>query len=66
MKRLEKLISEYSLSAEETWIQLNEINQIDSSKFSEKEVKDIDKTIAELEVEYSMKKIFITELENLR
>lgn len=63
--KLQKLIAEHRLSASDCFHQLNELSQLDLSKFGEKEIKDIKDSITELEVEMSMRKLFIAELETL-
>lgn len=65
MNKLEKLLAEHRLSASDCFHQLNELTGIDKSKFSAKEVKDIDDSINELEIELSMRRLFISELETL-
>lgn len=65
MEKLNKLIQEHKLSREECSIQLNELTEIDKTKFSKKEIKDIEDSILELEVEKSMRSLFISELQTL-
>jgi len=63
--KLQKLISEHRLSASECFHQLNELTQLDLNKFGGKEIEDIKNSIMELEIEMSMRKLFIAELETL-
>lgn len=65
MNRLKKLLEEHMLLCTENWVQLNELSQLDTDKFSNKEKTDIINTITELELEYSMRKLFIADLEDL-
>lgn len=63
--KIEKLLAEHRLSAEETSFQLNELTQLDLSKFTDKEKKDLQDSIMELEIELSLRRLFCSELENL-
>lgn len=65
MSKTEKLLEEHLLLANETWYQLNEVSKLNTEKFSKKEKIDIENSITELELEYSMRKLFIADLENL-
>lgn len=63
--KIEKLLAEHRLSAEETSFQLNELTQLDFNKFNDKEKKDLKDSIMELEIELSMRRFFCSELEDL-
>lgn len=63
--KLTALIANYRLLSEEVFYELNELNQLDLSKFSDKESKDIKDSINELQQEYSMRKDFLSDLEDL-
>lgn len=65
MNKLEKLIAEHKLAKEETWEQLNELSKIDTSKFSEKEKKDIEVSVLELQQELSLRNCFLSDLQDL-
>lgn len=65
MNRLEKLIAEHKLAKEETWEQLNELSKIDTTKFSDKEKKDIEVSVLELQQELSLRNCFISDLNDL-
>lgn len=65
MNKLEKLIAEHKLAKEETWEQLNELSKIDTTKFSDKEKKDIEVSVLELQQELSLRGCFISDLQNL-
>lgn len=65
MKNLKSLIKQHRESLQETWEQLNEINKIDTSKFSAKGKKEIEISILELELERSLRLVFCSELESL-
>lgn len=62
---VEKLIEEHKLAKLETWEQLNELKQFDTSKFSAKEKEEIILSLMELQMEYSMRCLFLSELESL-
>jgi hypothetical protein len=62
---VEKLIEEHKLAKLETWEQLNELKQFDTSKFSEKEKEEITLSLMEIQMEYSMRCLFVSELESL-
>lgn len=55
--KIKKLLAEHKLACEETWFQLNE--------FSGKEKEDLSNSIEELQLEMSMRKLFISDLEDL-
>lgn len=65
MTKLEKLIAEHKLAKEETWEQLNELSKIDTTKFSEKEKKDIEVSVQELQQELSLRNCFLSDLNDL-
>jgi len=65
MNKLEKLIAEHKLAKEETWEQLNELSKIDTTKFSDKEKKDIEVSVLELQQELSLRNCFISDLQDL-
>lgn len=62
---LNKLIAEHKLLKTETWEQLQALNGLDISKFSEKECRELQQSINELQVEYSMRQCFLGDLESL-
>lgn len=65
MSTLIKLIENHRLLAGEVFHELNELNQIDTSKFSKTEQKDIETSIQELSSELSLRKAFLSDLETL-
>jgi len=65
MKKLQQLISDHRLIAGEVFHELNELNQIDLSRFSDNHAEDIKQSIDNLEKEYNLRKVFISELETL-
>lgn len=64
-KKIQKLIDNHRILAEEVWDQLNELNKLGLDKFSEKERSELQLSISELQTEYSMRKSFLDELESL-
>lgn len=65
MSTLIKLIENHRLICGEVFHELNELNQIDTSKFSELEEKDIKQSIQDLSSELSLRKAFLSDLETL-
>ena len=63
--RLAELIANHRLLAGEVFHEINELTQIDVSKFSTNEQKDIKLSIETLESELSLRKAFISDLETL-
>lgn len=62
---VERLLEEHKLAKLETWEQLNELKQFDTSKFSAKEKEEITLSLMELQLEYSLRLVFVSELESL-
>jgi hypothetical protein len=65
MENIYKLIANHKMLALEVWEQLEELNKLDLTKFSEKEKTELLISISELETEYSMRRSFQDELESL-
>ena len=65
MESIHKLITNHKTLALEVWEQLEELNRLDLTKFSDKERKELELSIMELQLEYSMRKSFLDELESL-
>ena len=65
MNKLEKIIAEHKLAKEETLEQLNELSKIDTTKFSDKEKKDIEVSVQELQQELSLRLCFLSDLNDL-
>jgi len=63
--KLQELLDNHRQISTEVWHELNELNKIDTSKFSDVDVKDIKQSIYDLENELVMRKSFIAELETL-
>lgn len=63
--KLQELIDNHRLISTEVWHELNELNKIDTSKFSDVDVKDIKQSIYDLENEYRYRKDFLSDLESL-
>ncbi len=63
--RLNIMLENHRLLCGEVFHQLNELNKLDKSKFSEKEKSELEISILDLENEYSYRKSFISELETL-
>lgn len=65
MESIHKLITNHKTLALEVWEQLEELNRLDLSKFSDKERKELELSIMELELESSLRNSWISELESL-
>lgn len=65
MSTLIKLIENHRLLAGEVFHELNELNQIDTSKFTSSEQKDIERSIQDLDSELHLRRAFISDLETL-
>lgn len=65
MENIYKLITNHKTLALEVWEQLEELNRLDLSKFSDKERKELELSIMELELESSLRNSWISELESL-
>ena len=65
MESIHKLITNHKTLALEVWEQLEELNRLDLSKFSDKEKKELELSIMELELESSLRNSWISELESL-
>lgn len=64
-EQIHKLIEHHKLAKKECWQMLNGLIQIYEDKLSEEEREDLQLKIKELETEYSLRQIFISDLENL-
>lgn len=65
MENVNKLIVNHKMLAQEVWEQLEELTKLDSDKFSEKERKELELSIMELQLESSLRNSWISELESL-
>ena len=63
--KLTSLIANHRLICGEVFHELNELSQIDTSKFSETDKRDIELSIDNLSSELSLRKAFVSELETL-
>jgi hypothetical protein len=64
-EKIEELIAQVKLRRDEIFHELNELSQIDISKFSDADTKDIKQSIYNLEGEYQIRRDFISDLEYL-
>lgn len=63
--KLQELLDNHRQISTEVWHELNELNKIDTSKFSDVDVKDIKLSVEMLESELSLRKAFLSDLETL-
>jgi hypothetical protein len=63
--KLQELIKNHKLICEEVSYELNELSQMDRSKFSKIEWKDIELSIDSLQSELSLRNAFVSELQTL-
>ena len=63
--RLNNLLENHRLLASETWHQLNELSKANLVDVSVKEISEVELSIQELQLEYSLRRSFINELETL-
>lgn len=63
--KLQELIATHRILAGEVFHALNELNQMDLDKFSDREAKDMRDSINDLENELSLRRGFISDLETL-
>lgn len=64
-EQIQELIQHHKTAKEECYGLINELRAIGRTKISESEVEDLNKTIEKYSQEYSLRGVFISQLEDL-
>ena len=64
-EKIENLIKQHKSAKEEVWEFINNLQAIGETILTEEEIADLNNTIEKYNLEYHLRSVFISELENL-
>ena len=64
--KLEELIQHHEYAKQEAWSLANELYSVDSSKYSEDDLRALEAAKRDMSNEYAFRALFLADLENLR